>query len=488
MKTGGTQRLPRTIGVSLAKELIFSARIVDGEEAKSIGLISHVVEQNETGDAAYRRALALAREFLPQGPVAMRVAKLAINQGMEVDLVTGLAIEEACYAQEKILSYHSNLSPFFEVNSLNVVANKTAISKKEKKENNHKQINQRERCVQLKDAVGDSVKSLAEVKVDNIHRPPLIYATSHAIIEGYQLVDKGRATDLIYLDLSKAVDTISHDILVSKLERHGFDGWTTQWIRNWLEGHTQRLVVNGLMSKWKPVTNYVPQGSVLRPVLFIFVGDMEHVIECTLSKFADDTKLCGMVNMLEGRDAIQRVLDRLERWACANRMKFNQAKCKGLHLDHGNPRHKYRLGREWLESSPEEKDLGVLMDERLNMSWQCALAAQKANCILCCIKRSMASRSREVILPPCSGETPPGILQAALESSTQEGHGPVWTGPVEGHKNGQRAGAPLLQGQAERAGVVQPGEEKALGRPYGSLPVLKRGLQERWGGTLFEGM
>ncbi|XP_062369233.1 methylglutaconyl-CoA hydratase, mitochondrial isoform X3 [Cinclus cinclus] len=96
---GGTQRLPRTIGVSLAKELIFSARTVDGEEAKSIGLISHVVEQNEAGDAAYRRALALAREFLPQGPVAMRVAKLAINQGMEVDLVTGLAIEEACYAQ-----------------------------------------------------------------------------------------------------------------------------------------------------------------------------------------------------------------------------------------------------------------------------------------------------------------------------------------------------------------------------------------------------
>ncbi|KAM9586724.1 methylglutaconyl-CoA hydratase, mitochondrial isoform 2-T6 [Morphnus guianensis] len=147
---GGTQRLPRTIGVSLAKELIFSARIVDGEEAKSIGLISHVVEQNEAGDAAYRRALALAREFLPQGPVAMRVAKLAINQGMEVDLVTGLAIEEACYAQEKILSYRSNLSPFFEVNSLNIMTKKTAVSKIEKKENNCKQINQKETCVQLK--------------------------------------------------------------------------------------------------------------------------------------------------------------------------------------------------------------------------------------------------------------------------------------------------------------------------------------------------
>ncbi|KAM9096828.1 methylglutaconyl-CoA hydratase, mitochondrial isoform X1 [Sarcophilus harrisii] len=96
---GGTQRLPRAIGMALAKEMIFSARVLDGQEAKSIGLISHVLEQNEMGDAAYRKALALAREFLPQGPVAMRVAKLAINQGMEVDLVTGLAIEEACYAQ-----------------------------------------------------------------------------------------------------------------------------------------------------------------------------------------------------------------------------------------------------------------------------------------------------------------------------------------------------------------------------------------------------
>ncbi|GAB0206080.1 mitochondrial enolase superfamily member 1 [Grus japonensis] len=140
--------------------------------------------------------------------------------------------------------------------------------------------------------------------------------------------------------------------------------------------------------------------STSSPALFnIFINDLDERTECTLSKFADDTKLGGVADTPEGCAAIQRDLERLESWAERNLVKFSKGKCRVLHPGRNNPKHQYRLGIDLLGSSAVEKDLGVLVDNKLSMSQQCVLMAKKVNGVLGSIKKSVASRSREVLLP-----------------------------------------------------------------------------------------
>ncbi|KAJ7417027.1 hypothetical protein BTVI_34004 [Pitangus sulphuratus] len=131
-------------------------------------------------------------------------------------------------------------------------------------------------------------------------------------------------------------------------------------------------------------------------ILFnLFIND--EGIECNLSKFADDTKLGAVADTPEDCVAIQWDLDRMDNWMERNLMRFNNSKCRELHL--GRIKYQYRLGADPLENSSAEKDLGVLVDYKLTTSPQCALMARKANGILGCSRKSVASRLRAVILP-----------------------------------------------------------------------------------------
>ena len=209
------------------------------------------------------------------------------------------------------------------------------------------------------------------------------------------ILDSGSPVDAIYLDFSKAFDSVPHMRLLEKVKSYGICSKLHDWIKDFLIGRTQRVGVNGCFSEWSKVISGVPQGSCLGPILFIiYINDLPEIVESLCQMYADDTKIFSNSGSPELRNKIQSDLDRLVEWADEWQLKFNAGKCHVLHLGHGNTNHEYYMcehnstRKSLLQPTSEEKDLGVLIDNNLTFAKHIMNQVAKANRRVGQIRRS----------------------------------------------------------------------------------------------------
>ena len=183
--------------------------------------------------------------------------------------------------------------------------------------------------------------------------------------------------DVIYFDFAKAFDTVSHDLILHKLKYlYGVDGLMLRFIKSYLQGRQQQVVVSGSKSSTLPVHSGVPQGSILGPLLFVlFINDMFSCIsdETNIALYADDTKIWREINMFDDHIVLQQDINNLLQWSLQNKMKFHPSKCKALSvslqrnvLDNlpFNVYH-YVLGESFIDFVGSQRDLGVIINTKL---------------------------------------------------------------------------------------------------------------------------
>ena len=185
----------------------------------------------------------------------------------------------------------------------------------------------------------------------------------------------GGLIDVVYFDFAKAFDSVNHDIILHKLKNQfGLDGLMLKFVKEYLRGRKQRVLVNGKFSSTLDVKSGVPQGSILGPLLFVlFINDIHtQVSENTrITLYADDTKMWRHIVTPHDHEILQRDIDALNNWVILIKMKFHPEKCKILSINNFN----YNLLQELpfylypyeldstvllLDYTNEEKDLGVL--------------------------------------------------------------------------------------------------------------------------------
>ena len=245
------------------------------------------------------------------------------------------------------------------------------------------------------------------------------------------MLDNKKAVDVLYLDLQKAFDKIPHSQLHYKLlHQFGIAGPLLRWLQDYTTGRRQKVRVGSALSKWRPVTSGVPQGSVLGPLLFImYMNDIDeagaNVRSCNLYKFADDTKLLCTEGGDDNRRAVlQGAINELAEWSVKWMMPFIIKKTKVVHFALSQATSAspppFRMGSDDLQYSTCEKDLGVLVDERLSFASHFEHLQRKGMSMCGWIKRVYRSRKPEVLLPLYKA-----VVRPILEYAT-----PVWS-PID---------------------------------------------------------
>ena len=222
------------------------------------------------------------------------------------------------------------------------------------------------------------------------------------------MLEDGDCVDIAYLDFRKAFDLVSHRHLLLKLEKHGIKGQVLNWIKAFLENRKQRVVIRGFESDELDVLSGVPQGSVLGPILvLIFINDLPKCTTCPVCLFADDSKIYCRVprakngkQELEGaQETLQKDLDELQNWAEKWKMSFNVNKCKIMYLGYDNAKHEYSLNGTTLAETEEEKDLGILVDNKLKFSRHIRGIVARANRMIGLMKISFENMDKDMFLP-----------------------------------------------------------------------------------------
>jgi ribonuclease P/MRP protein subunit RPP40 len=193
--------------------------------------------------------------------------------------------------------------------------------------------------------------------------------------------DQRLPVDAIYIDFSKAFDSVSHSKLISKLRSYNFSDRTVNWLSSFLSNRTQVVKCNKSMSSPVSVTSGVPQGSVCGPLLFIlYVNDLPAVCSpCTIKLYADDVKLYFTIKQPSDRTVLQNCLDKVADWAYKWDLLFSYDKCTYLQIGYSEPCITYHLGNHNVKLCDFVNDLGVTVHSSLMSSSHCVSIASKAN-------------------------------------------------------------------------------------------------------------